>query len=151
VKGWVKVRSYTEPAEGILQYREWRIGSPRGGVRTVRPVEGRRHGKLVVARIEGVVDREAAAALTHSEVSVLRSELPAAGDGQYYLADLVGCDVVTTGGHPLGRLDHFVETPANPVMVVVGEREHWLPLVPGHVKGVDLGARRIVVDWDPDF
>lgn len=151
VKGWVKVKSYTEPEEGILRYREWHIESPQGGARILRPVEGRRHGSLVVARLEGIGDREAAAALAHCEVAVPRSELPDAGDRQYYRADLLGCEVVTTGGHSLGRLDHIVETRANPVMVVKGERERWLPLVPRHLKGVDLGARRIVVDWDPDF
>jgi 16S rRNA processing protein RimM len=151
VKGWVKVKSYTEPAEGILRYREWRVVVPGAGPRMLRPVEGRRHGDLVVARLDGVSDRNEAAALVHAEISVPRSELPPAGDRQYYLADLEGLDVVTTEGHMLGRLDHFVETRANPVMVVVGERERWLPLVPSCLKRVDLEAGRIVVDWDPDF
>jgi len=151
VKGWVKVKSYTEPQEGILRYREWHVDVPRAGRRVLRPLEGRPHGQVVVARLEGVDDRDAAAALSHCDVSVPRSALPPVADGQYYRADLIGLDVVTTDGHPLGRLDHFVETPANPVMVVMGDRERWLPLVPQHLRSVDLDARRIVVDWDPDF
>jgi 16S rRNA processing protein RimM len=151
VKGWVKVKSYTEPEEGILGYRAWRVDVPREGTRTLRPVEGRRHGRLVVARLEGVDDRDAAAALGHCEISVPRGDLPPAGDRQYYLADLIGLEVVNSEGRSLGRLDHFVQTPANPVMVVQGDRERWLPLVPRHLKSVDLDARRIVVDWDPDF
>lgn len=151
VKGWVKVKSYTEPAEGILQYREWHVGVPHGDDRILRPLEGRRHGRLVVARLDGVDDRDGAAALAQCDVSVPRSELPPAGDHQYYWADLLGLEVVTTQGEPLGRVDHFVETPANPVMVVKGERERWLPLVPRHLKAVDLEARRVVVDWEADF
>jgi len=151
VKGWVKVRSYTEPEEGILRYREWHVELPRGGRRIFRPLEGRRHGNVVVARLEGVDDRDVAASLSRCDVSVPRSALPPLAEGQYYRADLVGLEVVTMEGHPLGRLDHFVETPANPVMVVVGERERWLPLVSRHLKSVDLDAGRIVVDWDPDF
>ena len=151
VKGWVKVRSYTEPEEGILRYREWHVELPRGGRRILRPLEGRRHGDVVVARLEGVDDRDAAASLGRCDVSVPRSALPPLAEGQYYRADLVGLEVVTMEGHPLGRLDHFVETPANPVMVVLGDRERWLPLVSRHLKSVDLDARRIVVDWDPDF
>ena len=104
-----------------------------------------------MARLDGVNDRDAAAALSHCEVCVPREELPPAGPGQYYWADLVGLEVVTTQGEPLGRLDHIVETPGNPVMVVAGDRERWLPLVPRHLKSVDLEAGRIVVDWDPDF
>ena len=151
VRGWVKVKSYTEPREEILRYPEWRVKLPRGGRRTLKPLEGRRHGNLVVVRLEGVDDRDAAAGLTHCEVTVPRSELPPLGGGEFYWADLEGLEVVTVEGVALGRLDHFVETPANPVMVVVGERERWLPLVPQHLKKVDLEAGRIVVDWDPDF
>ena len=151
VKGWVKVKSYTEPEEGILRYRQWHVDVPRAGPRILRPLEGRRHGRLVVARLEGVDDRDAAAALCHCEVHVPRGELPPAGAGQYYWADLVGLEVVTTEGESLGRLDHFVETPGNPVMVVTGDRERWLPLVPRHLKSVDLDAGQIVVDWDADF
>ena len=151
VKGWVKVKSYTEPEEGILRYREWHVDVPRSGRRILRPLEGRRHGHLVVARLEGIDDRDAAAGLSRCEVSVPRSALPPVAKGEFYRADLVGLEVVTTEGHPLGRLDHFVETPANPVMVVVGERERWLPLVPRHLRSVDLEAGRIEVDWDPDF
>jgi len=151
VKGWVKVKSFTEPEEGILRYREWHVEMPRSGPRILRPLEGRRHGRLVVVRLDGVNDRDTAAALAHCNVTVPRSELPPAGPGQYYWADLVGLEVITTKGEPLGRVGHFVEAPGNPVMVVTGERERWLPLVPRHLKAVDLEGGRIVVDWDPDF
>lgn len=151
VKGWVKVKSYTEPLEGILRYPEWHIEAPGADRRVMRLVEGRRHGEMVVARLAGVDDREAAAALLHCEVRVPRAALPEPGPGQYYWADLVGLEVVTLEGVGLGRVDHFVETPANPIMVVLGERERWLPLVPQHLKRVDLAAGQVVVDWDPDF
>lgn len=150
VKGWVKVRSYTEPAEEVLDFGEWHVDVPRSGPRTLRPLEGRRHGKAVVARLEGIDDRDAAAALARCDVSVPRNQLPALGGRQYYWADLEGLEVVTTGGVLLGKLDGFAETPANPVMIVVGERERLVPLVPRHLKKVDLDAGRIVVDWDPD-
>jgi 16S rRNA processing protein RimM len=151
VRGWVKVRSYTEPAEGILGYRNWYVSVPGAGPRKLSPVEGRLHGGLVVARLAGIDDRDAAAALVDCEVSVPRGDLPPTGERQYYMADLEGLEVLTTEGRLLGRLDHFVETGANPVMVVMGERERWLPLVPRCLKEVDLAAGRIVVDWDPEF
>ena len=54
-------------------------------------------------------------------------------------------------GRELGVVSHFLEFPANPVMVVkAGEQEHWLPLVAPHLKQVDLGERRVVVDWEPE-
>lgn len=150
VQGWIKLRSFTEPPEGILGYPVWRVQWP-AGEREYRVLEGRRHGLGLVARLEGVADRDAAAALGSHEIAVLRSELPPPGPGQYYWEDLLGLEVANVCGAAFGRLDHIVETPANAVMVVMGERERWIPLVPRHLKQVDLEAGRLVVDWDPDF
>jgi 16S rRNA processing protein RimM len=51
----------------------------------------------------------------------------------------------------LGRVDHFLDLPANPVMVVVGERERWLPAGRGQLLRVDREQERITVDWDAEF
>lgn len=52
----------------------------------------------------------------------------------------------------LGTVDHLFETGANDVLVVVGERERLLPYVWDQViRGVDLDAGIMRVDWDPDF
>jgi 16S rRNA processing protein RimM len=150
VHGWVKVRSYTDPPEAILGYPVWRLQSPTGE-RELKPLDGHRHGEGLVARIEGIADRDAAALLGGHDIAVLRSEMPPPGPGQYYWDDLLGQQVETLDGTALGRLDHIVEGPANAVMVVIGERERWIPLVPQHLKQVDLATGRLVVDWDPDF
>jgi 16S rRNA processing protein RimM len=151
VRGWVKLQSFTEPPEQILGFARWRVTLAGGGSRELVPLEGRRHGKGLVVRLEGILDRDAAAALARPELWIERRELPALARGEYYRADLVGLEVVNLEEHRLGRVDHFLDLPANPVMVVCGEREHWVPLVPKHLRRVDLGRGRIVVDWDPDF
>ena len=61
---------------------------------------------------------------------------------------MIGCEVVNLAGLALGVVQHFVETPAQALMVVRGEKEHWVPAVPKHLRRVDLQARRVVVDWD---
>jgi 16S rRNA processing protein RimM len=61
---------------------------------------------------------------------------------------LIGCEVVNQDGVVLGAVRHFVETPAQALMVVRGEREYWVPAVPRHLRRIDLAARRVVVDWD---
>jgi 16S rRNA processing protein RimM len=151
VRGWVKLQSFTEPPEQILEFPVWRVAAPAGAVRELVPLEGLRHGKGLVARLEGIADRDLAAALGRNELWVERQELPALSQGQYYRADLVGLEVVDQAERRLGQVDHFVDLPANAVMVVKGEREHWVPLVPKHLRRVDLARGRIVVDWDPDF
>jgi ribosomal 30S subunit maturation factor RimM len=56
--------------------------------------------------------------------------------------------VVNLAGRMLGKVSHFVESPAQVLMVVRGEQEYWVPAVPQFVRRVDLRIRRVVVDWD---
>jgi 16S rRNA processing protein RimM len=151
VRGWLKVMSFTDPAEQILDFPTWRADMPGTGKRELRLLEGRRHGKGLVVRVEGIDDRDAAIALGRRELWVERRALPALKRGEYYRSDLAGFEVVNLQGQRLGRVDHFLDMPANAVMVVVGECEHWLPLGSDQVFRVDLERGRITVDWDPDF
>lgn len=147
VQGWVRLTSFTRPPESICGYREWWVG---GESREV--IEGRRQGDSVVARLAGLGNREAAAKLRGAAIEVERSALPAAPDGTYYWADLVGCAVVNEQQDELGTLQSLFSTGAQDVMVVAGERERLIPFVKGPiVKAVDLAQRRITVDWDPEF
>ena len=151
VRGWLKVASYTEPREQILDYPRWRADLPDGSSRELQPAEGRVHGKGLVVRLAGVDDRDAAIALGRPELWIERGELPALKEGEYYRADLVGFEVVNLAGVQLGRVDRFLDLPANPVMVVTGERERWLPVGPGQLLRVDRDRGRITVDWDAEF
>jgi 16S rRNA processing protein RimM len=151
VHGWVKVASFTEPREQILEYPLWRAVQANGASRELRPAEGKAHGKGLVVRLEGIGDRDAAIALGKPELWVEREELPLLRPGEHYQADLVGFEVVNLQGAHLGRVDHFLDLPANPVMVVVGERERWVPAAPGRLLRVNAGERRITVDWDAEF
>ena len=151
VEGWVKLESWTEPREGILKYRPWRLRQG-GSEREVGQPQGRAQGKGLVARIPGVGDRDAAQALVGAEIWIDRDRLPRARKGEWYWADLEGMDVVTLEGVVLGKVSHLFATGANDVLVVQGERERLIPFTPGHAIGeVDLAARVIRVDWDPEF
>lgn len=151
VQGWLKVASFTDPPEQILDFPSWRADAPGGAARELHVIEGRPHGKAFVVRLEEIGDRDAAIALGKPELWVDRQELPALKKGEYYRGDLVGLEVVNLAGERLGRVDHFLDFPANPVMVVVGERERWLPVGPGCLLRVDAQAKRITVDWDAEF
>ena len=146
VRGWVKLRSYTDPPERLLQHRSLKIGL-RGAWTTYRIESSGRSGGQLTAKLVGVNDRDQAQALRGAQVCVPRSELPQRDDKDYYRSDLIGCDVVNLSGVRLGVVQHFVETPAHALMVVRGEHEYWVPAVPLHLRKVDLQARRVVVDW----
>lgn len=150
--GAIKLESWTDPRMQIFRYQPW-ILKTAGSEREVRGCRGREQGKGMVATLPGVADREQASALVGTEIWVLRSALPQPKPGEYYWADLEGMDVVNVEGVAFGQVSHLFATGANDVLVARdGERERMIPFVlEQYVKQVDLDARRIVVDWDPDF
>ncbi len=152
VKGWVKVFSYTDPKENILQYRHWQL-KLNGQWQSREIAAARPQGKSLVAKLEGCDDRDAALLLNGADVAVWRSEMPAAAEGEYYWLDLIGLEVVNLENEVLGRLDSLFETGADDVMVVKDERgETLIPFAqPQVVKKVDLTAGRITVDWQREY
>jgi len=87
-----------------------------------------------------------------SEIGIRRDQLPDTAPGVYYWGDLQGLEVVTGDGESLGTVDHLIETGANDVLVVKGDRERLIPFVLQQVvTRVDLDTGTIQVDWDKDF
>ena len=154
IKGWIKVESYTDPPEGLLDYPVWNVARSDGSWEQVRFLEGRVHGtgRTLVVALEGIANPEEARRFGTREVAMPRTALPRPGEGEYYWEDMLGCRAVTLEGVELGVLSHFLDFPANPVMVLRdGARERWVPLLPRHLKRVDLDARQVTVDWDPEI
>ncbi len=152
VDGWVKVESYTEPRVRIFKYLPWSLKTGAGEIQ-VTQVQGRAHGKGLVALLPEVEDRDAAQVWIGAEIWVQRSALPKAKRGEYYWADLEGLDVVNLDGVAFGKVSHLFSTGANDVIVVRdGVRERLIPFVlKQFVMEVNLDSARITVDWDPDF
>ena len=150
VKGWVRVFSNTSPRENIVSYSPWFI--EQGSVHKATEVQGRRQGKNVLARLEGVEDRTQADELTGCRIFINRQLLPRLEAGEYYWSDLVGLAVETLQGDPLGVIASMMETGADDVMVLAGERERLIPFVIDQiVREVDLDSQRLVVDWSPEY
>ena len=149
VRGWLKVQSYTDPPEGIVRYPFWQLERNGSlGRRTV--LDWKRAGNGVAVQLEGIETREAAQALTGAEVQVERAELPPTAPGEYYWHDLIGLEAWSLQGAPLGRVAGILDLPAHPVLLLEGDRERLVPLVPERLAGVDIDAGRLTLDWHPD-
>lgn len=147
----MKIFSHTEPKENVLKYTPWQLELD-GEWREMRHVAGRSHGKGLVAQLEGIGDRDAAATLVGAKIAVERDELPAPGPGEYYWADLEGMRVQNRDGVELGVVAHLMATGSNDVLVINGERERLVPFIePDVVESVDFAQSLIQVDWDPEF
>lgn len=148
VRGWVKVFSYTDPREAVLNYREWLVRQ-EGNWQAAKLAEGKRQGKTVIARLDGVDDRDDAAMFLDCDIAVPRTAMPEPEDGQYYFDDLEGMKVVHRDGNELGTVAYVMETGANDVLVTSGEPERLIPFVAGEVVlDVDLANGVITVDWE---
>jgi 16S rRNA processing protein RimM len=150
VKGWLHVQSFTSPAQALGGYRDWRL-TGSGEPRAVAVVEAKPHGDGIVVLLGGVLNREQAALLTGSMVQVARAALPPTAPKEFYRVDLLGFRVRNLQGRELGVVDHFVDAPANDVMVVRGEREHWIPASALHLRRIDAAERLIEVDWPEEL
>jgi len=151
LQGWVKVHSESRPITEIGRYRVWQLKQSNVWV-DVRVKSFKTQGKGLIAKLEGVNDCNQAEALAGVEIAVASSQLPALAQGDFYWRDLLGLRVFTTDGVDLGIVDHLMETGANDVLVICGERERLVPFIMDQfVLAVDLAERRITVDWDPDF
>jgi len=150
VKGWVRIVSHTRPREAIFRYSPWGLGLKSGWERRA-VINGEARSKALVAKIEGIDDRELARELIGTEIAVPREELPAPEKGEIYWADLIGCSVVNQENRDFGRVTGLLETGANDVLIVGGEKERLIPYTDEVVKEVDLERELIQVDWDEDF
>ena len=151
VQGWVKVFSYTEPREAILDYASWLLDDA-GSARRVAIEDGRRQGKSVLAKLAGCDDRDSAEQLLGLDIAVPRAELPALEGNRFYWTDLLGLTVEHKDGRRLGVIREMLETGAHDVMRVEGEeKQRLIPFVTGQiVKQVDLDAGVVRVDWEWD-
>ena len=146
VRGWVKVAPQKGVAQALAAATEWWLGEEARRVE-----QAKLHGATVVAKLAGIEVREQALALKGSTVAVARSALPDAQDGRYYLADLVGLEVVNGEGVKFGVVRQWFTNGPQDVMEVAGEKTRLVPWVAAVVKRVDLGAKLIEVEWGADW
>ena len=166
VKGWVKVFSYTDPMEAIVDYSPWFIraenrkpGDLDNGLwRQVKLKAGKRHAKTVVAKLEHCNNRDEAMAYIGTEVAIEQHQLEGLKEeNEFYWRDLIGLRVINQQNIALGAVKSLLETGANDVLVVVSEEDGAVVerLIPWAMDiaiiAVDIEQGVITVDWDADF
>ena len=150
VKGLVRVRPFTAEPESIACYGAVQDESGR---RLTLEAVGRAKG-AVLARVEGVADRNQAEALKGTRLYVERRALPAIEEADtYYHVDLIGLLAETPEGQALGRVTAVHDFGAGDVLEIEppletgGKRGESLlvPFTREAVPEVDLRQGRAVV------
>lgn len=158
VKGWVKINSFTQNKDSVFDYAPWNISLGQGNNQVIKVEQWRYHSKSLVAKLDGVDDRNAAELIKNAQISIQSSQLPEL-DNDFYWKDLIGMQVVTNKGYDMGIVKDMFETGANDVMLVkakindaFGQKERLLPFLHDNVVlSVDRQGNTITVDWDPAF
>ena len=151
IKGFIRVLSFTEPHDNLLNFPTWYIKQHQQW-KPIERLDDEITHKNILTRVKGYVEREQVAALTNCDIAVPRAELPELEAGEHYWHELTGMQVVDTNGHLLGEVTELMMTGSNDVLIVQGEARHLIPYLPDEViKRVDKTTRTITVDWDVDF
>lgn len=162
IQGWFKVIPHSASPEALFSSRRWFLqGIAKGagvlpGAVLLRIREVKDHSGAIVAAAHDIADRDAAEALRGAAIFVARSSFPTAGPDEHYWVDLIGLQVVNREGQDLGVVRDLLATGPQTVLVLEQDvdgkpQERMIPFVSAYVDSVDQEARRITVDWQPDY
>ncbi|MFK7864944.1 MAG: ribosome maturation factor RimM [Pseudohongiellaceae bacterium] len=157
IKGWLRVISFTSPAENLLEYHSF--DAHRNGKHEKVEIDGyKQQAGGFIAHVKGVDTPEAARLLTGYELNVLVSELPVLEQDDIYWYQLEGLKVENQHQQNLGSVARLLETGANDVIVVqatassIDGRERLIPFIrESIISKIDLPNGIIEVNWEADY
>jgi 16S rRNA processing protein RimM len=146
VRGLVRIKSFTEDPMAMAGYGPLsdETGKRQFKVEALSPSRG-----AVLARIDGVADRNAAEALRGLKLYVDRSALPVAGEQEWYEADLLGLAAVGRDGRDWGKVLAFHDYGAGRSVEVsggAGGKPVLLPFTTEAVPEIDVAGGKVIVD-----
>lgn len=143
IRGEVKLRSFAEDPKDITAYGA--LTDAQGKIYKITVTGGTKDA--LIARVEGVADRNQAELLRNIELFVPRSALPKTASGEYYHEDLAGLAVVTESGEAYGTIAGVHNFGAGPVLVVRRSSgdEDYLPFSRKIFPSIDIEAGKAVI------
>jgi 16S rRNA processing protein RimM len=164
IKGWVKIQSFTRPADQIFEYRQIMLGTgdTMKSFRQADVLNYRHQGKGIIAQIEGFNSREDSEFITGCSMAINQDQLEVLSEGEYYWMDIIGSRVLNAAHKDFGTVDSMMETGANDVMVVISDVasgdesgdesiERLIPWIDDVIESFDPSAKVVRVNWDEDF
>ena len=145
IRGEVKIQPFADSPDRFAPGAEVHIGGESDAPAVVQSARPHRAG--LVARLSGVADRTAAENLAGALLTVPENALAPLPEGVYYHFQLIGMEVLSEDGEPLGEIAEIIETPGNDVYIIRkdGERDLPIPALAEVVVEVDIPAARMTV------
>ena len=145
IRGEVVVRSYTSDPGAIGAYGalEGTDGRNLPALQVVRVTD-----RGVIARLDGIADRTAAEKYKRTELWIARDRLPAADNGEYYHADLVGLIAVSPDGSAFGSIiavENFGAGDLLEIQLTATRQTEYIPFTNAYVPHIDIAAGHAIV------
>jgi 16S rRNA processing protein RimM len=146
LSGEMKVRLETDFPDRFARLKQVCVRRPYADGKLYGVSGARPHKGQILLRLNGVTTIEAAEPLRNCLVQIQSSEAVTLPANEFYIFELIGCEVVTESGRSLGCIRDVLRGTANDVYVIgTGKQELLLPAIQDVVKQVDTAARKIVV------
>ncbi len=146
VNGEVRLKSFCANSDAIADYCPL---TDEAGTRHFTITLGRSINNALVAKVDGVLNKEQADALKGLRLFVDRAQLPVLPDDEFYHTDLIGLTVLDTGGNKLGKVHGVQNHGASDLLEIMAEASSetiLLPFTKAVIPTVDLAADRIIAD-----
>lgn len=147
IKGFLKVQPSTHSLDRFSALETVHLGnSPDEECARFKVEEVIIRDRFLLLKLESVSDRNAAEQIVGKNIFVDGENLSQPASGEYFVHDVIGCEVVSSEGKRLGIVSDVLKLPAQDVWVIRnGTKEHLIPAVKEFVERVDTKQRRIVV------
>lgn len=139
IKGEMKINLIGGDADKFAVYDKITVGTKEFAIESFKSLTNGNFIKLI-----GVDDRNSAEKLTNSNVYVEKYRVPRE-DGEYFISDLIGCEIVIAG-NALGVLSDVLQTGSADVYVVKGDKPFMFPALKKVLKNIDTTNKIIELD-----
>ncbi|HEX3721596.1 MAG TPA: ribosome maturation factor RimM [Nitrolancea sp.] len=150
-RGEIRMQLWTQFPEHLNEVTAVYVGDERHPRRLRRVNLAKGSATL---SLQGIANRESAETKRGMVVRIDREQAAPLEDGEFYQFELLGLQVETEDGKPVGTLVEIIETGANDVYVVRGEdgKDTLFPALKDVVPIIDLETRKMIVRpldyWD---
>ena len=146
LRGEVKIYPYVDEIEVFDEFEYLLINDTKYSIKGVKFFKN-----MVFVTFDGVDTVEKAEKLKNLMAEIYEEDLPELSDGEFYIKDILGMEVITDEGKPLGKIINVLRTGSNDVYEVVGEdkKPMYLPAIKDVILDTDLELNRMTVHMIP--
>ncbi|MBK6319778.1 MAG: 16S rRNA processing protein RimM [Dehalococcoidia bacterium] len=134
LRGEIRALAYSPTARNLQRGRPVYLDGIRRVVERARPDQ-----EHWILKLSGINNRNDVESLRGELLEAADNDVQRDDDESFFVHELIGLRVVITGGEDLGRITEVLQTGANDVYVVTGDRSEILvPAIGGVIDAIDV-------------